>query len=76
MAKSPCPDCGSKQIFIAVKPVGAGGGYAPYYLPGLGTFWHPANFEIVLCGDCGLTRFYATPDALSKLPSSDKWRRL
>jgi hypothetical protein len=44
------------------------------FLPGLGSFLTPAQFRIVLCGDCGLTRFFAEPSALAKLLKSRAWR--
>jgi hypothetical protein len=33
---SPCPNCGSRNLFRTVNPVSAGGGYSPDFLPGLG----------------------------------------
>jgi predicted nucleic-acid-binding Zn-ribbon protein len=76
MARSPCPDCGSKQLFQAAKAISAGGGYAPNYLPGLGSFWMAGRFEVVVCSDCGLTRFYAERDSLVQLTDSAKWQRI
>jgi hypothetical protein len=35
-----------------------------------------ARFKIVVCGDCGLMRFYAEPDAVAKLPRARQWERL
>ncbi|KAF0179838.1 MAG: hypothetical protein FD161_1180 [Limisphaerales bacterium] len=44
-------------------------------LPELGrSFWKPiAKFQVVVCAECGLTRFYAEPDARLKLPTADGW---
>jgi hypothetical protein len=56
--------------------VSAGGGYAPNYLPGLGTFFSGPKFTVVVCKDCGLTRFFADKKALGDLPGSDKWSKL
>jgi hypothetical protein len=57
--------------------VSAGGGYAPNYLPGLGSgFLSFAKFTLVVCKDCGLTRFFASEAALGKLTDSNKWRKV
>ena len=77
MAISACPNCSSKRLFRAKKGVASGGGYAPNYLLGLHTsMFSPATFEVVVCQDCGLTRFFASPEARAKLPDSDKWERV
>jgi hypothetical protein len=55
-------------------PTSAGGGHAPNYLPGLGRFFSSAKFVLVVCRDCGLTRFYAQPDARAELRESKKWK--
>jgi predicted nucleic-acid-binding Zn-ribbon protein len=56
--------------------VSAGGGYAPNYLPGLGSFLSSAKFTVIACKDCGLTRFFASEEALGKLSDSGKWRKV
>jgi predicted nucleic-acid-binding Zn-ribbon protein len=76
MAISACPNCGSKQLYKTKKDVSAGGGYAPNYLPGLGSFWSAERFTVVLCNDCGLTRFFATQTARAKLSDSSRWERV
>ena len=77
MAISACPNCSSKRLFRAKKAAGSGGGYAPDYLPGLGSsIWRGATFDVVVCQDCGLTRLFASPEARGKLPESDKWERV
>lgn len=75
MEISPCPNCGKSNLYYS-KPVSAGGGYAPNYLPGLGIFWSAGKFNVVVCQDCGLTRFFAGPDATAKLATNKKWMRL
>ena len=72
---SPCPNCGSKSLYKS-KEVSAGGGHAPNYLPGLGSFFSAQRFNIVLCKDCGLARFFARPEATAKLPQSSMWSRV
>ena len=71
---STCPECHRDRLYRSAA-VSAGGGYAPNYLPGLGGIFSSANFTVVVCADCGLTRFYAVKEALSKLGESDKWRK-
>jgi len=69
-----CPECGSENLHYATT--NSGGGYGPMLLPGLGSFLAPAQFRVVLCGDCGLTRFFAERSALAKLVKSRAWRRV
>jgi hypothetical protein len=35
-----------------------------------------ARFSVVVCGNCGLTRLFASADALARLRDSEKWQRL
>ena len=70
---SPCPNCGGRTLYEGPS-VSSGGGYAPVYLPGLGGFVRAARFVVVVCRDCGLTRFFASPEARAKLQESRKWR--
>ena len=76
MRVNACPACGGANLYRTRKPAGAGGGHAPNYLPGLGRFLRTATFTIVVCSDCGLTRFYADGEAVRKLPDSPKWERV
>ena len=75
MRISPCPNCGSGNLHRS-KPISAGGGYAPNYLPGLGRLLRSGKFELVVCRDCGLTRFFAGPEAREKLGQAGQWQRL
>ena len=43
---------------------------------GLGSFLTPAQFRVVLCENCGLTRFFAERSALARLAKSRAWRHL
>lgn len=72
---SPCPNCGSRTLYKS-EEVSAGGGHAPNYLPGLGSIWLAERFYLVVCRDCGLTRFFARPEARTKLSESKKWKPL
>jgi len=71
----PCPNCTSTNLYKTER-ISAGGGYAPYYLPGLGKFLSSAKFDVVVCADCGLTRFFAREDACMRLKKSTQWRRI
>ena len=75
MKISPCPNCRSTNLYRSSKQVSAGGGYAPNYLPGLGGMFASEKFDIVLCADCGLTRFFARPEATARVAASKKWVR-
>ena len=70
---APCPNCESKNLYRG-PATSAGGGHAPNYLPGLGRFLSTAKFVLVVCRDCGLTRFFAQPEARAKLSESGKWK--
>lgn len=77
MEAQTCPNCRGRELYRSKRPVGSGGGYAPNYLPGLGSFLRcSARLEVVVCSDCGLTRFFASPEARAKLSSSTKWVRV
>jgi hypothetical protein len=42
----------------------------------LGTFLRAARFSLVVCRDCGLTRFFASSEARAKLKESGKWKAI
>jgi len=70
-----CPNCGGGNLFRS-QEISAGGGYAPNYLSGLGGFFGAEKFTLVVCRDCGLTRFFARPQARAKLQEAKKWQRV
>lgn len=72
---STCPECGNSNLYSSDE-VSSGGGYAPNYLPGLGGFLSSAKFTVVVCKDCGLSRFFASKEARDKISQSDKWRKI
>jgi predicted nucleic-acid-binding Zn-ribbon protein len=74
-AVASCPNCRGGNLFRS-QEISAGGGYAPNYLPGLGGFFGAEKFVVVVCRDCGLTRFFARPQARAKLPEAKKWKRI
>lgn len=73
---TPCPNCGGRNLYKSKKKISSGGGYAPNYLPGLGMFLYTARFRVVVCRDCGLSRFFADEEATAKLGESGKWTRV
>lgn len=75
MESKKCPECGGGGLYRS-ENVSASGGDGLNFLPGLGDFFSYPKFHIVLCKDCGLTRFFAAREALSKLSDSKKWTRL
>ena len=66
-----CPECGSANL--RRTSTASAGAYGPTLLPGLGGFFQTPQFQVVLCGDCGLTRFFADSNALTKLTGSSRW---
>lgn len=76
MAITACTNCSGKRLYKSRKEISAGGGYAPNYLPGLGTLLKAGKFQVIVCVDCGLTRFFASPEARAKLSASPKWERV
>ncbi len=76
MTTPACPTCGGTELYRSAKPVSAGGGYAPNYLPGLGSWRGAEKVYVIICHTCGLTRLFARQEALDRLPSSDKWERV
>jgi hypothetical protein len=52
MKVAPCPNCRSEEQYIST-PVSSGGGYAPNYLPDLGSFFKAGKFRLVMCRACG-----------------------
>jgi predicted nucleic-acid-binding Zn-ribbon protein len=69
-----CPECGGRSLFTTTA--NSGGGHGAVLLPGLNGFFQPARFRVVVCSDCGLTRLYAEPRALEKLPRARQWGRI
>jgi predicted nucleic-acid-binding Zn-ribbon protein len=69
-----CPECGAKSLYRTTT--NANGGHGPSLLPGLGGFFRFAQFEVVACAACGLTRFYAEQPARTKLPTARQWVRI
>jgi predicted nucleic-acid-binding Zn-ribbon protein len=69
---TPCPHCGGNTLYRS-REVRAAGSDGLDLLPGLGKLFSGAKFVLVVCRDCGLTRFFAQPEARSRLKESKKW---
>lgn len=72
---SPCPNCSGVNLYRTLKPVGASGGHTND-LPGLGTLLVTGRFQMIVCRDCGLTRFFAQRAATDRLADSARWERV
>lgn len=72
---SPCTNCGGTSLYQG-EETSAGGGHAPNYLAGLGRFLRTARFQLVVCEDCGLTRFFASMEARANLAESPRWTKM
>ena len=69
-----CPECSRQNLYKT--SVNSAGNHGPVLLPGLGGFLRYAKFDVVICRDCGHTRFFAEPSARTKLSTSSRWTRL
>jgi hypothetical protein len=69
-----CPNCGGDELYRRRVP--SGGAPHAYLLRGLGSFLHYAEFDVVICADCGLMQLFAEPEARQNVKSSADWLRL
>ena len=73
---SPCPHCKSDDVFESKHLSDTstiGGELLPKLAPGR---FSSAKMRAVICGDCGLLRYFVDDDALKKLHSSPHWKRV
>ena len=75
MSERACPECSSRDVYRTKKSIATGGGYAPDWLPGLGSFFKSAQMRVYVCRACGLTRWFAEPESRERIPHSNKWER-
>jgi predicted nucleic-acid-binding Zn-ribbon protein len=71
MKIAPCPNCGGTELFRSI-PIQPQSGISNPFI-GLGSFFMTATFHVVICRACGMTRFFADPDACDKLERSSYW---
>ena len=76
---SRCPECGGGSLYrttVGSGPVGgAANGIMFDLLPELGTFFSYAKMDSVVCRDCGLLRFYVSPESRNRLDEAQGWTR-
>jgi predicted nucleic-acid-binding Zn-ribbon protein len=70
-----CPNCSDRELYQAKVPSAASDS-SHNLLPGLGRWFASATFTVVVCRGCGLTRFFAAPEATAKLTKSKQWKAL
>lgn len=73
---SPCPQCRSDQVFAsehAIDTTTIGGELLPKLSGGA---FSSAKMRAVVCGQCGLVRYFVDDGALKKLHASPHWRRV
>ena len=73
MNVAPCPNCGGNDLRSTT--IDAVGGFGPDLLPGASRVFHRAEFSVVVCCGCGLTRFFALPEAIDKIATSARWEQ-
>lgn len=71
---TPCPNCQGRTLYAGRETSSWTGQHGPDFLNGLGSFLKAARLTVVVCRDCGLMRFFASPKATAKLKESSKWR--
>jgi hypothetical protein len=69
-----CPHCGGNDLYS--RRLSSAGSHGPHLLQGLGGFLHYAEFDVVVCASCGLTRFFAEPQARQNVKTNASWKRL
>lgn len=73
---SPCPQCRSDHIFESehlIDTTTIGGELLPKLATGA---FSSAKMRAVVCGECGLLRYFVDDGARGKLSSSPHWRRV
>jgi len=70
----PCPECKSEKVYKCTDPISIGG---VSLLPGLNSgLFSPAEYVVVVCGECGYVRNYASREARNKLEASEYWKQV
>jgi len=71
---APCSNRGSDDL--RTTPAKAVGAYGPDLLPGASGWFREAEFQVVVCCDCGLTRFFLPAEAIDKVAKSALWEQV
>lgn len=64
-----CPHCGGTSLYTTVAATPANGIWGPHLLPKLDR----AQLHVVVCEDCGLTRFFLRQVDIQTLKASGAW---
>ncbi len=71
-----CPECDSTDLLVQ-NGIDTRGGYGPDLLPGASGVFASGKMRVVVCKNCGLIRYFASKEALSKIAAKDgRWDRL
>lgn len=73
MKVAPCPNCTSDDLRSTTTD--ASSHFGPDLLPGAHGLFSQSTFEVVVCCHCGLTRFFASHEAIERLLRSSLWHR-
>ena len=69
-----CTHCSSHELYA--RRVSAKEGSGPSFLAGLGASFHDADFDVVVCGKCGLTQFFLDLPARRDIETHPDWRSI
>jgi predicted nucleic-acid-binding Zn-ribbon protein len=67
-----CPHCGGTALYTTVAATPANGVMGPHLLPKV----ERGQLNVVVCEDCGLTRFFARRVDIQALKASGAWTRV
>ena len=71
MKVSPCPNCTSDNLRTTTAE--ASSHYGPDLLPGTHGMFSQSTLDVVVCCNCGLTRFFASPEEIQRMMKSAVW---
>ncbi|MBI3879832.1 MAG: hypothetical protein HY301_07175 [Verrucomicrobia bacterium] len=66
-----CPECEGERLYATETQTW---NHTAVLWPRLGGFWGTTPLLVVVCSDCGLTRFYVGGEGREKMKRSAKWR--
>ena len=72
----PCPNCQSRNVYKTKKPVGVWRRPRAQLPARTRSLVPRGRFDIVVCRDCGLTRFFVQQEDRDDLDDSSKWERV
>lgn len=69
-----CNHCGGADVYTT--QIHANGGYETRLLPGLGSLFSFAKFDVVLCASCGHYQMFADRNTRKNVVGNSRWNRL